>query len=334
MSFQSKKFHILSVDDTETNRIVIEKMLHSAGYEVTSAESGIKAIELLNSGCKPDLILLDIMMPEVNGFETCSIIKSSNKAMSKIPVIFLTAKSDMEGVTTGFEVGGVDYITKPFQKVELLARINTHLKLKHYQDQEIELTQRELIYTIARISDIHSSETGNHIKRVSEYAKLLATLAGYDKEKAEVFKLAAAMHDVGKIGISHDILNKPGKLTPEELRIMKEHPNIGHDILSQSKRPLLKAAAIVAHQHHEKFDGSGYPRGLKGKQIHILGRIAALADVFDALDTKRAYKKRWTLNETMRFIQSESGKHFDPRLVELMVKNFKHFKKIRDRFPD
>ncbi len=334
MSFQSKKFHILSVDDTETNRILIEKMLHGAGYEVTSAESGIQAIELLNNSCKPDLILLDIMMPEVNGFETCSIIKSSKKSMAKIPVIFLTAKSDIEGITNGFEVGGVDYITKPFQKVELLARIKTHLKLKHYQDQEIELTQRELIYTIARISDIHSAETGNHIKRVSEYAKLLATLAGYDEEKAEVFKLAAAMHDVGKIGISHDILNKPGKLTAKELSIMQEHPNIGHDILSQSKRPLLKAAAIVAHQHHEKFDGSGYPRGLKGKQIHILGRITTLADVFDALDTKRSYKKRWTLNETMHFIQSESGKHFDPRLVELMVKNFRHFKKIRERFPD
>ena len=334
MSFKDKKFHILSVDDTETNRLVIEKMLHSAGYKVTSAESGIEAIGLLNGECKPDLILLDIMMPEVNGFETCSIIKNSNKTMAKIPVIFLTAMSDLKGITNGFEVGGVDYITKPFQKVELLARINTHLKLKHYQDQEIELTQRELIYTIARISDIHSAETGNHIKRVSEYAKLLATLAGYDKEKAEIFKLAAAMHDVGKIGISHDILNKPGKLTDKELAIMREHPNIGHDILSQSKRPLLKAAAIVAHQHHEKYDGSGYPRGLKGKQIHILGRIATLADVFDALDTQRAYKKRWTLNETMRFIQGESGKHFDPRLVELMVKNFRHFKKIREKFPD
>ena len=334
MSFKDKKFHILSVDDTETNRVVIERMLSNAGYEVTSAVSGVEAIALLSGDCRPDLILLDIMMPEVNGFETCRLIKNSGKAMAKIPIIFLTAMSDIEGITNGFEVGGADYITKPFQKAELLARIKTHLQLKHYQDQEIEQTQKELIYTIARITDVHSAETGNHIKRVSEYAKLLAILAGYDKEKAEVFKLSAAMHDVGKIGIPHTILNKPGKLTEEEITVMREHPNIGHDILSQSKRPLLRAAAIVAQQHHEKYDGTGYPKGLKGKQIHILGRIAALADVFDALDTPRPYKKRWQLNETMQFIQKESGRHFDPRLVDLMTKHFGQFRKIRDRFPD
>ena len=334
MSFKSKKFHILSVDDTETNRLVIEKMLTNAGYQVTSAVSGVEAIALLTGDCKPDLMLLDIMMPEVNGFETCRIIKNSKKSMANIPIIFLTAMSDIEGITNGFEVGGADYITKPFQKAELLARINTHLKLKHYQDQEIEQTQRELIYTIARITDIHSAETGNHIKRVSEYAKLLAMLAGYDEEKSEIFKLAAAMHDVGKIGIPHKILSKPGKLTDEELLVMRKHPEIGHDILSQSKRPLLRAAAIVAHQHHEKYDGTGYPRGLKGKQIHILGRITALADVFDALDTPRSYKKKWELHETMKLIQTESGKHFDPRLVDLLMKHFAKFRKIRDKFPD
>ncbi|MDA3945302.1 MAG: response regulator [Helicobacteraceae bacterium] len=334
MSFTDKKFHILSVDDTEINRLVIEKMLTGSGYMVTSAVSGVEAIALLNGNCKPDLILLDIMMPEVNGFETCQLIKNSNRSMSKIPVIFLSAMSDLKGITDGFNAGGVDYITKPFQKVELLARINTHLKLKHYQDQEIEQTQRELIYTIARITDAHSAEAGNHIKRVSEYAKLLALLVGYDKEKAEIFKLAAAMHDVGKIGIPHSILNKPGQLSPDELIVMRKHPNIGHNILSQSSGSLLRAAAIVAHQHHERYDGSGYPRGLKGKEIHILGRIAALADVFDALDTKRPYKQRWTLHETIVFIQNESGKHFDPHLVNLLIQNFGYFRKIRDKFPD
>ncbi len=334
MSFKEKKSHILSVDDTKVNRIVIEKMLTNAGYKVTSAVSGVEAIALLNGDCRPDLILLDIMMPEVNGFETCRLIKESKKSMAQIPIIFLSAMSDLKGITDGFEAGGVDYITKPFQKVELLARISTHLKLKHYQDQEIEQTQRELIYTIARITDVHSAETGNHIKRVSEYAKLLALLAGYDSEKAEIFKLASAMHDVGKIGIPHNILNKPGKLSVEEQAIMRNHPNIGYDILSQSKRPLLRAAAIVAHQHHEKYDGTGYPRGLKGTEIHILGRITALADVFDALDTLRPYKQRWELHETITFIQRESGKHFDPRLVDLLLKNFGYFRKIRDKFPD
>ena len=334
MSFEEKKFHILSVDDTESNRIVIERILRDIGYTVTSASSGFEAIELLHKGLRADLILLDIMMPEINGFETCRIIKKSKKSMAEIPVIFLTAMSDIEWIANAFEVGGVDYVTKPFQRVELLARIKTHLKLKHYQDQEIEQTQRELIYMIARITDIHSVETGNHIKRVSEYARLLAILAGYDKEKAEIFQLASAMHDVGKIGIPDAILNKPGTLSDKEIAVMRRHPDIGYEILSHSKRPLLKAAAIVAQQHHEHYDGTGYPRGLKGKEIHILGRIAALADVFDALDTPRPYKKRWEWSETLAFIQQESGKHFDPHLVQLMVKNFGRFKKIRDRFPD
>ena len=334
MSFEEKKFHILTVDDAETNRSVIEKILQDTGYTVTSVSSGLEAIELLHKGLKADLILLDIMMEEMNGFETCQIIKKSNKTMAEIPVIFLTAVSDIEGISNGFEVGGVDYITKPFQKVELLARIKTHLKLKHYQDQEIEQTQRELIYTIARITDVHSLETGNHIKRVSEYARLLAVLAGYDEEKAEIFQLASAMHDVGKIGIPDAILNKPGTLTEEEIAVMQRHPDIGHEILSHSTRPLLKASAIVAQQHHEHYDGTGYPRGLKGKEIHILGRIAALADVFDALDTPRSYKKRWETSEILAYIQQESGKHFDPQLVKLFVRNFGRFKKIRDTFPD
>ena len=333
MTFSDKQFHILSVDDTETNRLVIEKMLRGAGYKVTSAVSGVEAIAMLSGDFTPDLILLDIMMPEVNGFETCRIIKHSHKPMAKIPVIFLTAMSHLNDIANGFEVGGVDYITKPFQKIELLARIKTHLKLQYYQNQEIEETQKELIYTIARISDVHSLETGNHITRVSMYAQLLASLAGYDQEKAEVFKLAAAMHDLGKIGIPKEIINKPGRLDEEELAIMRQHPNIGYDILSRSKRPLLRAAAIVAHQHHEKFDGSGYPRGLKGKRIHILGRITALVDVFDALDTPRPYKKPWALSESVAFIQKESGKHFDPRLVDLFIRHFTQFQKIRDRFP-
>jgi len=334
MSKNKKKFHILSVDDTQTNRIVVEKMLLNEGYKVTSSSSGLDAIAYLNDGSVDiDLILLDVMMPEMNGFETCRIIKNSKRAMAEIPIIFLTAHSDLEGITTGFEVGGVDYITKPFQKIELLARIKTHLKLKHYQDQEIEKTQRELIYTMARISDIHSPETGYHIKRVSEYAKQLALLVGYDEERAEVFKLASAMHDIGKVGIAESILNKPAALTQKEKVAMQKHTTIGYDILSHSKRPLLKAAAIVAHQHHERYDGTGYPQGLKANKIHILGRITALVDVFDALDTPRPYKERWNINKTLTLIKTESGKHFDPKLVELFINNFGLFRKIREKFP-
>ena len=200
--------------------------------------------------------------------------------------------------------------------------------------KELEDTQREVIYKMGEIVETRSHETGNHVKVVAEYSELLALKCGLGQKKAEILKHASPMHDIGKVGIPDSILNKPDKLSNEEFEIMKSHTTIGYEILKNSNRPILKASAIVANEHHEKWDGSGYPKGLKGEDIHIYGRITALADVFDALASKRIYKKAWELNEILDHIKKEKGKHFDPSLVNIFFDNLDEFLKIRNKYKE
>ena len=200
--------------------------------------------------------------------------------------------------------------------------------------KEIEDTQAEVIYKMGEIGETRSKETGNHVKRVAEYSRLLALLYGLSKESANKLFTASPMHDIGKVGIADAILKKPGKLTDEEFEIMKTHTEIGYSILKGSKREVLKAAAVVAHEHHEKWDGSGYPRGLKGDEIHIYARITSLADVFDALGSERCYKKSWDDERIFALLKEESGKYFDPKLVELFFDNFLEFDDIRTKYKD
>ncbi len=329
-----KKYSILSVDADSANLLITEKVLTGEGYDVITARSGAEALTLINKNPTIDLILMDVMMPDLKGYEVCQKIKSSGKVFENIPIIFLTSITHIQSIAKAFEVGGVDYIVKPFQKIELLARVKTHLKIKAMQDEEIEQTQKELIYMLSKLTDVHFKESEYHIRRVSEYAKLFALLLGYDDQHSETFKYAAAMHDIGKIGISDTILDNDGKLSSEEIKVMQTHTTIGYTTLSESRLPLFKAAAIVAHQHHEKWDGSGYPRALKAEEIHILGRVTAISDVFDALDTKHPYKEQWSLNDIFAYIQTMSGKHFDPKLVQLFVDNFGLFMEIRDKYPN
>ncbi len=201
-------------------------------------------------------------------------------------------------------------------------------------NEEMEQTQREIIYTMGEIGETRSKETGNHVKRVALYSKELALLYGLDPKEAEILYMASPMHDIGKVGIPDAILLKPGKLTPEEFEIMKTHAQLGYEMLKHSNKPILKAAATVAREHHEKWDGSGYPRGLKGEDIHIFGRITAVADVFDALGSERVYKKAWEMERILDFFQEQSGKHFDPKLVMLFFDNLEKFTAIRDRYKD
>lgn len=200
--------------------------------------------------------------------------------------------------------------------------------------KEIEEIQKEIIFTMGSIGENRSEETGNHVKRVAEYSKLLALEYGLSEEEAQMIQQASPMHDIGKVGIPDSILKKPGKLTPEERKIIETHVDIGYDMLKNSERSLLKTAAIIAYQHHEKWDGSGYPRGLKEDQIHIYGRITALADVFDALGSNRCYKEAWELHDILELIQKERGKHFDPQLVDIFIKNLDSLLLIRNSFKD
>lgn len=201
-------------------------------------------------------------------------------------------------------------------------------------DREIINTQKEIVCIMGEIGETRSEETGNHVRRVAEYSKLLAIGCGLSVEEADLIHMASPMHDIGKVGIPDSILTKPGKLTAEEYEIMKTHAQMGYDTLNHSERPILKAAAIIAREHHEKFDGSGYPNGTAGEVIHLYGRITAVADVFDALGSDRVYKKAWPLAKIIALFQAERGNHFDPYLVDFLLANLEHFREIRTRFSD
>jgi len=229
-----------------------------------------------------------------------------------------------------------------FYQVELIPVISEHLILAYFTDvtevfelnDAIEETQREVIYAMGEIGETRSKETGNHVKRVALYSQTLALLYGLSQTEADKLQMASPMHDIGKVGIPDAILNAPRKLTVEEFKVMKTHAELGFNMLKYSDKPILKAAAIVAGEHHEKWDGSGYPQGKKAEDIHIYGRITALADVFDALGSERVYKKAWELEKILALFKEQSGKHFDPQLVELFLNNLDKFLVIRDSFKD
>jgi len=229
-----------------------------------------------------------------------------------------------------------------FYKVELQGLKKENILLAYLTDvteiielnDAIEETQREVIYAMGEIGETRSKETGNHVKRVAMYSKELALLYGLSQKEADKLQMASPMHDIGKVGIADAILNAPRKLTKEEFEIMKTHATLGYEMLKCSNKPILQAAAIVAYEHHEKFDGSGYPRGTSGENIHIYGRITAVADVFDALGSERVYKKAWELEKILKLFKEESGKHFDPKLVTLFLNNLDKFLLIRDKFKD
>lgn len=325
--------HILVVDDDLKNIQVGVNILKDQGdYHIIFATSGEQALQRVEE-TSFDLILLDILMQPMDGYEVCRRLKS-DPATRNIPIIFLTAKTDTESLIKAFEVGGVDYITKPFNSCELSARVKTHLELKCFHDKEIEETQKDIILTMSHICEFKSLETGKHIHRVAEISALLAQLCGLDKATCAEIRWSTAMHDVGKVAIPASILHKPARLTPEEFEIIKTHTTIGHDILKKSNKPLLKSAAIIAHQHHEHWDGSGYPQGLGGEEIDIRGRIVIIADVFDALLQKRSYKKSWAIEDVKEYMFSLRDIKFEPALLDLFLGNIADFIEIEERLKD
>jgi response regulator RpfG family c-di-GMP phosphodiesterase len=229
-----------------------------------------------------------------------------------------------------------------FYQIDIQGLQNEKLLLAYFDDvtevmelnDEIEETQKEVIYAMGEIGETRSKETGNHVKRVAKYSKKLALLYGLSQKEADTLQMASPMHDIGKVGIPDAVLNAPRKLTQDEWQIMKTHAKLGYEMLKNSNKPILKAASIVAHEHHEKWDGSGYPRGLSGEEIHIYGRITAVADVFDALGSERVYKKAWALEDILELFKKESGKHFDPKLINLFLDNLDAFLVIRDKYKD
>jgi len=456
------KSNILVIDDNTKNIQLAANILKSTdSYNIFFALSGEKGIEQLKLR-EYALILLDINMPGLDGYETADIIKKDN-LYKKIPIIFLSANVNKSSIRKGFEYGGEDYITKPFDEMELLHRVKTHVELflakeklqnevddtkslleqhkmavdagsivsktdtkgiityvndkfceisKYSREEligknhniirspnvgkhifknmwdtikskqiwsgfvenrakdgssyfveaivmpilnsnneiieyislrtnitkEIELrediiaTQREILYTLGELGEWRSKETGDHVNRVSLISELIARAYGCKEEDVELLKMASPMHDIGKVIISDEILLKPGGLTNEEFEEMKKHTVYGWEIFNKSKHILLKTSALISYEHHEKWDGSGYPRGLKGEEIHIFGRITSIADVFDALSHDRIYKKAWDPEKVMDFIKAERGKSFEPKLVDLLFENMDEIVKIKEQY--
>ena len=328
---------VLVVDDTPENIDILVGIL-GGDYKVKVAIDGPKALALANKSA-PDLILLDVMMPGMNGYEVCKRLKQ-DPLTSHIPVIFVTALADVADETQGFELGAVDYITKPVSAPVVKARVKTHLALYDQKrlleeevksrTKELEETRFEIIRRLGRAAEYKDNETGLHVIRMSHYAKLLAQQAGLPDKYCELIYNAAPMHDIGKIGTPDSILKKPAKLDADEWKEMQRHAEIGAEIIGDHKDPLLEMAKRIALSHHEKWDGSGYPNGLSGTEIPIEGRIVAIADVFDALTSIRPYKKAWTIEDTMNLIESESGKHFDPELVVHFSAILDEAVKVRD----
>lgn len=318
----SSKAVILVVDDTPSNIDILSAILRSE-YTVKAATSGEKALALA-LGSPLDLILLDVMMPGMDGYEVCRRLKGDPRT-SSIPVIFVTALSETTSEEEGFAAGGVDYITKPVKAPIVKARVRAHLAL-HAQQRELERqvrertmeiaeTRLEIIRRLSRAVGYKDDESGLHILRMSRYAYILAKRLGLEATWTETLLQASPMHDVGKIGVPDKILLKPGKLNPEEWEIMKRHTLFGAEIIGEHPSLLLRMARDIALTHHEKWDGSGYPLNLRGEATPLCGRISAIADVFDALTTKRPYKEAWPVEDAVKEILSGSGTQFDPELI-------------------
>lgn len=338
---QEKK-KVLIVDDCKENLDVLYNLLKDT-YNVNAAKDGNTALKLLNSGLSPDIILLDIMMPQISGYEICKIIKS-NKKLSKIPIIFISSKSGEFDEKKGFEVGAVDYITKPISPLITLERIKTHLYLANQQNHLENLviertktiydTRKMIISTLSRAGEYKDNETGLHVLRMGKYSYLLGKKMGLLESENNLLLNIVPMHDIGKIGIPDKILLKEGKLTKEEWEIMKSHTLIGADILGDSDFELIKGARECALSHHEKWDGTGYPFGLKGDEIPLYGRIAAISDVFDALTSDRPYKKAWIVDDAITHLKEQRGKQFDPELLDLFLEIIPDILKIKKEFND
>ena len=350
-----KKQRVLIVDDSADNIQVLMGLLKDE-YKLVAATSGEKALALAAQQPPPDLILLDIMMPEMDGYEVCQRLKEQEDTRS-IPVIFVTAMASAEDEYKGLELGAVDYLTKPIIPELTKVRIRNHLELKRHQEQleelvqektnKLQLTQSVMIESLGTLAEYRDPETGGHIKRTQNYVKALAKhlqaipqyQAELDDEKIELLFMSAPLHDIGKVGVSDAILLKPGKLTDDEFTEMKRHAEYGANALEKAAISLgdesfIECAKEIAYFHHEKWDGSGYPQGIAGTDIPLPGRIMAIADVYDALISKRVYKPPFTHEKAVSIILEEKGKQFEPALVDAFSKIEPTFRNIAILYAD
>jgi putative two-component system response regulator len=324
---------VLIVDDEYIGRETLQSVLEGEGYELEMAENGLQAIEKAKQ-LLPDVILLDIMMPGMTGFEVCQRIRSDPQ-IAEIPIIILTALDDRESLLNALKAGADDFISKPFDRYELRARLLGITRLNRYQkliqeraklreaNAQLLNAYEATIEGLSHALDLRDRETEGHSRRVTELTLKLAHAQEMSDEQIMHLRRGALLHDMGKIGVPDSILHKPATLTQDEWAIMRKHPQFGYEMLSSIE--YLHPALDIPYAHHEKWDGTGYPRGLKGEEIPLSARLFAIADVWDALTSDRPYRSAWSEEEALAYIKEQSGKHFDPQVVELFFKTIKEF---------
>ena len=351
-----KPNRVLVVDDERVNRNLLKHMLTPLGYEVELAEDGTEALRKVGED-PPDVILLDILMPDLDGFQVARKLKEQESTFS-IPVVMVTALEAVEDRIRALSAGANDFLSKPVDKVELQATVAAQMQVKAYHDhmknhqeeleaevakrteqlrsayQKIEKTALNTIIRLSRAAEYRDEDTGAHILRISAISAAIAHHLGLGDKVAKSVQYAAPMHDIGKIGIPDHILLKPGKLLGDEWEIMKQHTTMGMRILEGATDGYEKLAGAIALTHHEKWDGKGYPRGLKGQKIPLVGRIVAIADVFDALTSKRPYKRTFSLEKSFEIIEEGKGSHFDPELVNGFFSIKDKIIAIKDKYKD
>ncbi len=343
-----KQVKIVAVDDEEVNLLLIEELVKRIGLNIVTFSNAYEALEFIKHN-KVDVLLVDYMMPGIDGLEVIKTVHEIDPAV--ISVMITAAGDSRELKLKALEAGATEFLTKPIDAFELQVRIRNLVTIRSAYNildnfnrmlkseiaratEEIISRERETLHVLSNVAEYKDPETGNHITRVAHYSRLLAREYGLNTSEQELLFYTAPLHDVGKVGIPDSILLKPGRLTPEEFEIMKTHTTIGYNLMKKYKNKYLQKGALIALTHHEKYDGTGYPEGLKGENIPICGRIVAVADVFDALVSERPYKPAWPLDKAFSLISSESGKHFDPQLAEIFLSHRQEIEKIFYRFSD
>jgi putative two-component system response regulator len=334
---------ILIVDDDVDNLALLDQILSHEGYDIVRCEDGVAAVKAVKEW-KIDLVLSDVMMPLMNGFEVTRQVK----AITKVPVILLTGLVDKYALVTGLENGADEFLSKPFQREELLLRVRNILALKTYQDtlkdmvnkrteklkdalHTVAESNRDIVFRLLTASEYRDDQTGRHIIRVGKISRMIARNLGSGRRFIDEIEVTAPMHDLGKIGIPDQILLKPGKLTMPEFEIIKTHTTIGARILEKSPFRLIKMAQDIAHMHHERWDGNGYPGGIKESDIPLAARIVALSDVLDAILSKRPYKEAFSWENAMAALKEEKGAHFDPDIVNALFRTIDEAKVIYEQ---
>jgi putative two-component system response regulator len=334
---------VLAVDDASDLLALMAKVL-GAEYQVLTAEDPGTAIELAGGDPRPDLILLDVEMPAVSGFEVCQALKFEART-ADIPIIFLTGKSEAQAQVEGFELGAVDYITKPINAAVLKARVRMHLALSNQRHElerlvqertaQLESTRAQLIRRLSRAMELHeSAAVGNRVLRIGQYAKLISQAAGAKPGVVEMMMIAAPLYDVGKLGVPAEILRKTEKLSAPDWERIKRHPALGAEIIGEHNDPLLKLARQMALTHHETWDGKGYPQGLKGEAIPWPGRVIAIVDTFESMTTTQFHREPRSVEDAAAEIELRGGTRYDPKLVEAFKKALPVIKKVREAYSD